>query len=85
MKHKLESRLQRGTEEHLNESEKGEWKSWLKTQHSKNQDNGIQSHHFMANRWGKNGNSDRLYFLGILHMVTAAMKLKDACSLEEKL
>ena len=33
----------------------------------------------------KNGNSDRLYFLGILHVVTAAMKLKDACSLEEKL
>ena len=22
-------------------------------------------HHFMANRWGKNGNSDRLYFLGL--------------------
>ena len=22
-------------------------------------------HHFMANRWGNNGNSDRLYFLGI--------------------
>ena len=38
-------------------------KSWLKTQHSKN-DHHIQSHHFMANRWGNNGNSDRLYFLG---------------------
>ena len=24
--------------------------------------NGIWSHHFMANRWGNNGNSDRLYF-----------------------
>ena len=23
------------------------------------------SHHFMANRWGKNGNSDGLYFLGL--------------------
>ena len=22
----------------------------------------IQSHHFMTNRWGNNGNSDRLYF-----------------------
>ena len=33
-------------------------KSWLKTQHSKNKDHGIQSHHFMANRWGNNGNSD---------------------------
>ena len=24
----------------------------------------MESHHFMANRWGNNGNSDRLYFLG---------------------
>ena len=24
---------------------------------------GIWSHHFMANRWGNSGNSDRLYFL----------------------
>ena len=39
-------------------------KSWLKTQHSQNKDHGIQSHHFMANRWGKSGNSDRFYFLG---------------------
>ena len=37
---------------------------------------------------GKNGNNARLYFLGLqksLQMVTAAMKLKDSCSLEEKL
>ena len=33
--------------------------------HSTNEDHGIQSHHFMANRWGNNGNSDRLYFLGL--------------------
>ena len=26
---------------------------------------GIQSHHFMANRWGNNGNSEKLYFLGL--------------------
>ena len=41
----------------------------------------------MANRWGNSGNSERLYFGGApksLQMVTAAMKLKDACSLEEK-
>ena len=39
-------------------------------------------------RWGNSGNSDRLYFLGApksLQMVTAAMKLKDTCSLEDKL
>ena len=44
---------------------KGEWKSWLQTQHSKNEDLGIWSHHFMANRWVNSGNSDRLYFLGL--------------------
>ena len=26
---------------------------------------GIRSHHFMANRWGNNENSGRLYFLGL--------------------
>ena len=30
-----------------------------------NEDHGIWSNHFMANRWGNNGNSDRLYFLGL--------------------
>ena len=39
-------------------------KSWLKTQHLENEDHGIWSHHFMANRWENNGNSDRLYFFG---------------------
>ena len=34
-------------------------------QHSKNEDHGIWSHHFMASRWGNNGNGDRLYFLGL--------------------
>ena len=36
-----------------------------KTQPSKNKDPSIQSHHFMANRWGNNGNSERLYFGGL--------------------
>ena len=40
-------------------------KSWLKIQHSKNKEYAIQSHHFMANRWRSNGNSERLYFLGL--------------------
>ena len=30
-----------------------------------NEDHDIRSHHFMANRWGNNGNSDRLYFWGL--------------------
>ena len=33
-------------------------KSWLKDQHSENEDHGIWSHHFMGNRWGNSGNSD---------------------------
>ena len=53
------------TKEPLDESERGEWKSWLKTQHSKNKDHGIQFHHFIAKRWENNGNTDRLYFLGL--------------------
>ena len=48
----------------------------------------IWSHHFIGNRWGNSGNSDR-YFGGwapkSLPVVTAVMKLKDACSLEGKL
>ena len=55
----------RGTKEPLDESERGEWKIWLKTLHSEKKDHGIWSHHFMANRWGNNGNSDKLYFLGL--------------------
>ena len=37
----------------------------LKLNIQKNQDHGIPSHHFMANRWENNGNSDRLYCLGL--------------------
>ena len=42
----------------------GSEKSWLKAQHSENEDHGIQSHHFMGNRWGNSRNSVRLYFGG---------------------
>ena len=40
----------------------------------------------MANKWGNSGNSGWLYFLGskTLQIMTAAMKLKDAYSLEGK-
>ena len=51
--HHLYGRKQRGTKEPLDEGERGEWKSWLKTQHSKNKDHDIQSHHFMASEWGE--------------------------------
>ena len=52
----------RKTKKPLDESERGEQKSWLKAQHSENEDHGIWSHHFMGNRWGNSGNSVRLYF-----------------------
>ena len=45
--------------------EKREKKNGLKTQHSENENNGIWSHPLMANRWGNNRNSERLYFLGL--------------------
>ena len=47
-----------------------------------------EAHHFMGNRWGNSGNSVRLYFFWVsksLQIVIAAMKLKDAYSLEGKL
>ena len=44
--------------------EEGE-KAGLKLNIQKNKDHGIWSHHFMANRWGNNGNNDRLYVFGL--------------------
>ena len=37
----------------------------LKLNNEKTKDHGIWSHHFMPNRWGNSGNSDRLYFGGL--------------------
>ena len=39
------------------ESERGERKSWLKAQHSENEDHGIWSHYSMTDRWGNSRNS----------------------------
>ena len=38
-------------------------KAGLKLSIQKNEDHGLQSHHFMENRWGNNGNSDRLFLV----------------------
>ena len=67
----------------MNVKEESE-KSWLEAQHTESKDHDIWSHHFMANGWG---NSGRLYWGApkSLQMVTAAMKLKDVHSFEEKL
>ena len=101
MKHKLESGLlgeisitsdmqmtqpygrKQRTKEPL-ESERGEWKTWLKTQHSENKDHGITLWQIDGKQWKQ----WQILFWGApksLQMVTAAMKWKDACSLEEKL
>ena len=75
----------RGVKEPLDEVVKEEsWKSWLKTQHSKNEDHGIRSQHFLANRWGNSVNSDRLYFFcspKSLQMVTTASHEIERCLL----
>ena len=58
---KLKSLLMKVKEE----SEKVKRKSWLKAQHSENEDHDIWSHHFLGNRWGNSRNSVRLYFFGL--------------------
>ena len=47
---KLKSLFMKAKEESL--------QAGLKTQHSENEDHDSWSHHFVANRWGNNGNSD---------------------------
>ena len=44
---------------------KGEWKSWLKTQHLKNKDHGIWAHHFMTNKMGKQWQQCQTLFCGL--------------------
>jgi len=65
-------------------SERGEWKSWLKAQHSENKDHGVRSHYLMANRWGNNRKQWRKLLWrapkSLQMVVTAAMKLKDTFS-----
>ena len=53
------------SEEELNSLLMNVEKNWLKAQHSENEDHGIWSHHFTANRWENSGNSGRLYFWGL--------------------
>ena len=48
----------------FDDDERGKWKRWLKTQHSKDKNHGIWSHHFIAVRWKNNGNMEIINFLG---------------------
>ena len=56
--------------------ERGELKSWLKTQHSRNEDYGILSHKFMANKKCKQRQTLFSWAPKSLWMVTSVMKLK---------
>ena len=62
---------------------KGRGESWLKTQHLKNQDHGIQSHQFMAIDGKTMETVTDFIFLDA--QIIVAMKLKDNFSLEENL
>ena len=67
-----------GTKKPLDKGERGAWKSSLKAQHSKNEDHGIQSHHFMANRWETMETVTDFIFLG------SKITVDDDCSHEIK-
>ena len=54
----------------------------LKLNIQKNQDHGIRAHHFMANRWGNNGNSDRL--LSVFIVLGSKITADGDCSHEIK-
>ena len=65
---------------------KEESESWLKAQHSENEDHDIRSHHFMANRGVKSGNQILFSWApSSLQTITSAIKSKDTCSSEGKL
>ena len=70
--------------EPLDESERGEWKNWLKAQHQKSK---IMTFGPITS-WQIDGETVADFIFGVpksLQIVTAAMKLKDTYSLEEKL
>ena len=83
----LEESKEELTKEHLDEGERRKWKSWLKLN--------VQKTEILTSGpitlWQIDGETMKTvtdYFWGApksLQMVTAAMKLKDTCSLEEKL
>ena len=66
---------------------KGEWKSWLQARYSENKDHGIWFHHYMEIGEETVETVSDFNFCAPKspQMVTAATKLKDAYSLEEKL
>uniref|UniRef100_A0A670K1W5 Reverse transcriptase domain-containing protein n=1 Tax=Podarcis muralis TaxID=64176 RepID=A0A670K1W5_PODMU len=52
----------------------------FEAQHQKNEDHGHWSHHLLANRRGRNGGSERFYFLGLHFFISRGVDL--ACVME---
>ena len=83
----LYGRKWRGTKKPLDESVRGEWKSWLKAQHSENEDHGIRSH----TSWEIVGESVETvsdFIFGDSKITVdgdCSHEIKDTYSLEEKL
>ena len=86
-RHHPYGRKWRETKEPLDEGEKGEYKSWLKTQHPTTKI--MPSSPIISKQISGEAMEmvTKLFSLApkLLQMVTAAMKLKEACSLERKL
>ena len=82
------TRKGKGTKELFDESKRGECKSGLKTQYSKKLRPWYPAPSLKGKKMGEKWKQWQILFSwapNSLWMVTAAMKLKDACSLEEKL
>ena len=69
LRHTVDTSLMAESEEELNsllmKVKRRVKQSWLKSQHSRNENHDIRSHHFMADRWENNGKNDRVYFSGL--------------------
>ena len=80
------SRKWRGNKEPLDEGERGEWKSWLKTRHSKKWRSWYPvlslPGKYIWRKW-KQSQISFSWAPKSLQTATATMKLKDVCSLEE--
>ena len=63
----FKGRKLRGIKETFDESERREWKSWLKIQHSKTKTMASGSINSCQNIRGESTSSDRFHFLGLEH------------------
>ena len=86
-RYQFNGRKRRGTKESLNEGGRGKWKSWLKVniQKTKIMESSNKLHGKQKGKKWKQWQTLFSWAPKSLQTVTAIMKLKDACSLEEKL